>query len=109
MPSSQSIEVTHTANFTTMVTGVGSHRFIYQWRHNGIVISGKTENTLMITNVMESDTGMYNCTVMNQYGDIASSVASLVVTGMYYAHKKCSYAVYKINVMYIHDKKGILG
>ena len=86
MPSSQSVEVTHTATFTTMVTGVGSDDFTYQWRHNGTVISGEANNALIITNVMENNTGMYNCTVMNQYGDINSSVALLVVTGMYYAY-----------------------
>ena len=82
MPPSLSKEVTTTANFTTMVTGVGSDNFTYQWRHNGTIISGATNNTLILTNLMPNNTGEYNCTVINQYGDIASSVASLTVTGM---------------------------
>ena len=81
MPSSQSVEVTHTATFTTTVTGVGSDNFTYQWRHNRTIISGETEDTLMITNVMESDSGDYECIVTNQFGDINSSdVVVLMVT-----------------------------
>ena len=83
MPSSQSVEVTHNATFTTMVTGVGSNNFTYQWRHNGTIISGETGDTLIIINVMLHDTGVYSCTVMNQYGDSTSSSGSFVVTGMY--------------------------
>ena len=73
MPSSQSVEVTLPATFTTMVTGVGSDDFTYQWRHNGTIISGETEDTLMITNVMESNSGEYECIVTNQFGDTNTS------------------------------------
>ena len=81
MPSSQSVEVTHNATFTTMVTGVGSNNFTYQWRHNGTIISGETGDTLVITNVMESNSGEYECIVDNQLGDTDSSdVVILIVT-----------------------------
>ena len=81
MPSSQSVEVTHNATFTTMVTGVGSNNFTYQWRHNGTIISGETGDTLVITNVMESNSGGYECIVDNQLGDTNSSnVVILMVT-----------------------------
>ena len=81
MPSSQSVEVTHNATFTTMVTGVGSNNFTYQWRHNGTIISGETGDTLVITNVMESNVGEYECVVDNQLGDSdASNVVVLTVT-----------------------------
>ena len=83
MPSSQSVEVTHNVTFTTMVTGVGSNSFTYQWRHNGTIISGETGDTLIIINLVPDDSGVYNCTVMNQYGDTASFSASLIVTGRY--------------------------
>jgi len=63
MPSSQSVEVTHTAMFTTTVSGVGVENFMYQWRHNGTIIGGETGDTLVITNVMESDSGDYECIV----------------------------------------------
>ena len=80
MSSSQSVEVTLTATFTAMVTGMGSDNFTYQWRHNGTIISGETENTLMITNVMESNSGEYECIVTNQFGDTnTSNVVMLMV------------------------------
>ena len=81
MPSSQSVEVTNTATFTAMVTGMGSDNFTYQWRHNGTIISGVTEDALMITNVMERDSGDYDCIVTNQFGDTdTSKVVVLMVT-----------------------------
>ena len=83
MPSSQSVEVTHNATFTTMVTGVGSNNFTYQWRHNGTIIYEETMDTLIIRNVTLDNTGYYSCIVMNLYGDSNSSSATLVVTGSY--------------------------
>ena len=81
MPSSQSVEVTLNATFTTMVTGVGSNNFTYQWRHNGTNISGEIEDTLMITNVMESNSGEYECIVTNQFRDTnTSNVVMLMIT-----------------------------
>ena len=81
MSSSQNVEVTLTATFTTMVTGVGSDSFTYQWRHNGTIISGETTYTVMITNVMKSDSGEYECIVTNQFGDTDTSpVVVLMVT-----------------------------
>ena len=32
--------------------------------------------------MVPDDSGVYNCKVMNQYGDSDSSLASLIVTGM---------------------------
>ena len=90
MPSSQSVEVTHNATFTTMVTGVGSNSFTYQWRHNETIISGETGDTLVITNVIESDGGNYSCIVDNQLGDTNTSnlvvltVASELVIMLHY-------------------------
>jgi len=84
-PSSQSVEVTQTAMFTTTVSGVGVENFMYQWRYNGTIISGETGDTLMITNVMESDSGDYECIVTNQYGDSdTSDVVVLIVTSELY-------------------------
>ena len=81
MPSSPSVELTHNITFTTMVTGVGSNDFTYQWRHNGTIISGETGDTLMITNVMVNNSGNYDCIVTNQLGDTdTSNVVVLMVT-----------------------------
>ena len=79
MPSCQSVEVTHTAMFTTSVIGVGMENFMYQWRHNGVIITGETEDTLVITNVMESDSGNYECVVTNEFGDSDTSDAVVLM------------------------------
>jgi len=85
-PSSQSVEVTRTATFTSTVSGVGVENFMYQWRHNGTIISGETGDTLIITNVMESDSGDYDCIVTNEYGDSdTSDVVVLMVTSELFA------------------------
>ena len=81
MLSSQSVEVTHNATFTTMVTGMRSNMFFYQWRHNGTIINGETGDTLMIIDVMEKDSGHYECTVTNQFSNTnVSNVVVLAVT-----------------------------
>ena len=82
MPSSQSVKVTHNATFTTMIISMGSNNFTYQWRHNGTIISGETGNSLTITDVMESDSGHYQCIVTNQFGHTnVSNAVVLTVTG----------------------------
>ena len=81
MPFSQSVEVTHTAMFTTTVSGVGVENFMYQWRHNGTDIDDEINDTLIITDLMLSDTGNYECLVTNEYGDGEASSASLTITG----------------------------
>ena len=81
MPSSQSVEVTRDVTFVTMVTGVGSNSFTYQWRHNGTIINRETRDTLLITNVMEANSGNYSCIVDNQLGNTdTSNVVVLTVT-----------------------------
>ena len=74
IPSSKSVEVTFTAKFTTMVTGVGSESFTYQWRHNGVNISRATGDILMINNVNESDGRKHECIVTNQFGNTNSYI-----------------------------------
>jgi len=60
---------------------VGVENFMYQWRHNRVNITGETRDALMITNVMESDSGDYECIITNEYGDSdTSDVVVLMVT-----------------------------
>ena len=79
-PSSQSVEVTHTAIFTTTVSGVGVENFLYQWRRNEIEILEETQANLSIINITENSSGNYDCTVTNSHGDHATSeIATLIV------------------------------
>ena len=76
-PSSQSVEVTHTAIFTAIVSGVGNSSFTFQWRrgrHRRIM--GETGAILKFTTLSERDEGRYSCYVENMYGD--SSVSHTV-------------------------------
>jgi len=102
-PFSQSVEVTHTAIFTTSVSGVGVKNFTYQWRHNGVIITNKTGDTLMITNAMESDSGDYDCFVTNQYGDNdTSKVVVLMITS------KWSYILIGTSLIKLHTRKKMI-
>ena len=88
-PSSQSVEVTHTATFTTTVRGVGSSSFTYQWRrkqgHRNKLIKRETGPILKFDKVLKRDQGRYSCYVENMYGDFtASNTVYLTVTSKNY-------------------------
>ena len=80
MPSSQSVEVTHTAVFTAKATGLGQEKFTYQWQRISNKITIFTGSTLVLTNVNLTESGNYICIVTNEYGDTASDNAYLYVT-----------------------------
>jgi len=82
-PSSQSVEVTHTATFTTTVRGVGNSSFTYQWRRGRRhrIISGEAGPILKFDKVSQRDERPYNCYVENLYGNSAvSNTVYLTVT-----------------------------
>ena len=72
-PSSQSVEVTHTATFYAVVRGIGSDTFTYQWRRRRKIIKTTTGPVLVINDVSRRDSDSYRCTVKNRHGDIAHS------------------------------------
>jgi len=75
-PSSQSVEVTHTATFTTTVRGVGNSSFTYQWRRgHHRLINRETVPILVFDDVVERNQGYYSCHVENMFGDTAISNA----------------------------------
>ncbi|XP_065903803.1 basement membrane-specific heparan sulfate proteoglycan core protein-like [Dysidea avara] len=84
-PSSQSVEVTHTATFTTTVRGVGNISFTYKWRrkqgHFNKLIKREIGPILKFDKVSERNEGHYSCYVENMYGDFAvSNTVYLTVT-----------------------------
>jgi hypothetical protein len=53
----------------------------YQWRKNGVTITGATNATLNLTALATSDTGNYDVVATNSAGTATSAAANLIVTG----------------------------
>ena len=67
----------------SVVAGGTPTGLTYQWRRNGIVISGETGSTLTIQNISNSDIGVYNCTPSNSRGIANSATTTISVTSKY--------------------------
>ena len=53
----------------------------YQWYFNGVVISGATGDSLLLTNITSADDGNYTVVVTNSSGNVTSSVYRLGFDG----------------------------
>lgn len=72
-----------TVNFNVQASGTAP--LSYQWRKDGVDISGALNptaltNVLTLTNVQTTDAGGYSVVITNSAGSITSSVAQLLVT-----------------------------
>jgi len=76
-PQSATVLVGQSATFS--VTASGSNPFTYQWRKNGVNISGATGGSYMIANAVLSDTATYSVVVTNSTSSATSSGATLTV------------------------------
>jgi hypothetical protein len=65
------------AVFTVVATGTS---LTYQWRKNGVNITGATSSTYTITNVVASDAAAYDVVVTNSAGSVQSQIAYLNTT-----------------------------
>ena len=65
-----------TASFSVGATGGG---LTYQWRRNGVNVSGATAATLTLNSVKFTDAGAYDVVVGNSGGSERSTVATLTV------------------------------
>ena len=74
-PANAIIERGQTATFT--IAAKGTATLIYQWRKNGIPITGATSTKLTITSAKDSDATSYDCVVSNGYGRTTSAPAML--------------------------------
>lgn len=64
---------------TFWVEAEGSQPMTYQWRKNGVILPGETENYLWLGPVTSGDEGSYSVLVKNAYGSATSSSAVLTV------------------------------
>jgi hypothetical protein len=71
--------VVSTTDATLSVTATGTAPLFYQWRHNGGIIPGATNSTLLLDNVQPSDRGDYDVLVFNSVGSTVSSNALINV------------------------------
>ena len=49
---------------------------------DGVVVSGANSNMLRITNIEESDEGVYKCVASNKGGQVESNPATITIYGM---------------------------
>ena len=76
-PVSRSVETGSPVTFS--VTASGSSPLSYQWRRNGIGISGATGSLLVLGSVASASAGNYDVVVSNAAGSASSAVAVLTV------------------------------
>lgn len=74
------------ASFTVQVTGTTP--FAYQWRFDGVDLSGQTGNTLALTAVQPVNEGYYSVVVTNDYGTVTSEPTRLWVVPSAHAYTK---------------------
>lgn len=74
-----SLTATNGGSATFSVTASGSATLSYQWRTNGIVLSGATNSTLSLTGITTNHAGSYSVVITNSAGSITSSTATLTV------------------------------
>lgn len=65
---------------TFSVTVTGSPTITYQWRKDGVNISGATSSSYTINPVSASDAGVYSCRIFNPCSSILSDSATLTVS-----------------------------
>lgn len=77
----QSQTVATKANVTFTVSANGSPAPTYQWKKNGVAITGETKASLTIKSVNKPDAGEYFVEVRNAIGWVLSNRVTLGVTG----------------------------
>ena len=75
----QGATVVQGANATFSLSAAGTPAPTFQWRKNGVAISGATSASLSFTSAQVADAGDYTCVVSNSAGSVVSAVATLVV------------------------------
>jgi acetyl esterase/lipase len=77
-PQDQSLNLGATISLS--VTTDGSSSVTYQWKKDGVDITGATGPAVVITAAGLSDAGTYTCSVTNSYGTSTSAAATVAVS-----------------------------
>ena len=67
------------ANVNLGVSALGTPPFTYQWRFNASNLVGATNATLVLTNLLPVNSGIYSVSVTNNYGAACTNVSLLVL------------------------------
>jgi len=80
-PAHASVNTGGTANFSVGADGIlpAGYPLSYQWRTNGIDISGETGSALSVPNAQLGNVAWYDVVVANSFGSVTSAVATLDV------------------------------
>jgi uncharacterized delta-60 repeat protein len=76
-PQSQTVNAGTKVTFTA--AGTGTSKVNYQWRRNGVNLTGETNATLVFNSAQPANNGDYTVVVSNRSGSQTSRVATLVV------------------------------
>jgi glucose/arabinose dehydrogenase len=76
-PQSKTVYAQDAVSFSVTVTGTPP--FTYQWRKDGVAISGATSNVYSIASTTTANAGNYTCVINNDNGSVTTTVASLTV------------------------------
>jgi hypothetical protein len=76
-PSSQTVLLGSDVVFSVVANGAPS--LSYQWKKNGVNITGATDDALLLNNVAASASGAYTVVVTNNLGSATSAAATLTV------------------------------
>jgi len=78
-----------TAKLTSLAAGINKENFVYQWRVRNKTdlpgkVTGENGTRLTIPDLVQSDEGVYYCTVTNEWGrNVESNNITLTVSGKY--------------------------
>jgi trimeric autotransporter adhesin len=75
-PTNQVAAIGNNVTFTVGANGTSPLNF--QWIFNGTILNGQTNSSLVLSNVVANQAGLYMVVVTNLYGRITSNVARLV-------------------------------
>lgn len=73
------VGVVNGANITLNVVATSATPMTYQWRRNGVNISGATSSSYTIVNAQTGNMGAYTVVVTNSYGSVTSNTANIAL------------------------------